>query len=272
MKNIFASILFVFGATFLLPLSSGTAEPAYNFSTRSKTAAAPAPLPAPSAQFPAGERLHFEITWIGVPVGVGDLRVRRKMILGGREVYHVVGIVRTTEFLYKIYPVNYVAQCWIDAKTFESVRFRKRISEGAKRQNEITYFDGAGGGRYESFRTGEKKTFRTSVPVHDAFSSFYWARRQDLGPGKSAQTVVSADQKDWGLRVDGLKRETLEPHGQGSVDAILVTPVTREAGRPEKKGRSWFHLSADPSRKPVRLTFKAPFGTVEAKLKKAPVV
>ena len=223
------------------------------------------PLAPPSQEMPFGEHLVYKITWLKIPVGTGEVWVKEKMNLGGREVIHVVGILSTNRVLRKIFPMHDEAHSWIDARTLESVQFEKKIDELLINAHERMVFDREKGtGTLESFKTGKKSEFKVTVPVHDVLSAFFWVRRQLSGPDQPAQIVVIADQTDWTLEIPGFRREILEVRGK-KINTLRVQPVTREAGK-EKRRKSWFNVTADASRKPVRIVYKAPFGSVAGTL------
>jgi len=205
---------------------------------------------------------------MGVPVGIGELEVREKTELKGRAVYHVIAVAATNEFLSRIYPVRDEMHSWMDAATLQSLRFDKKANEGFYRADERVVYDAdKKKGYYESLKNGEKKEFDIRVPVHDVISAFFWTRRQTLIPGKSLRNTVNNGEKDYALEVDVLRREQKEMRGQGVVDTILIEPKTRLQGVLDKRGRVWIHLKNHPTRVPIIITLKTPFGSVVGVLK-----
>ena len=218
-------------------------------------------LASPSQEVSLGERFVYKITWLKIPVGTGEVWVKEKTVLDGREVIHVVGFIETNRVLRKIFPMHDEAHSWMDARTFESVQFEKKIDELLIDAHERTTFDREKGKGYlESFKTGKKSEFKVKAPVHDVLSAFFLIRRQLSGPDHSFQTVVTADQEDWTLEIPGFRRETIEIRGK-KIDTLRVEPITRE-GNKEKRRKSSFNVSADASRKPVKIVYTAPFGRV----------
>src|SRR3989338_11271330 len=136
------------------------------------------PAYAAEAGIPVGERLVYDMSWLGIPIGTAELWAKEKTMMNSREVSHVVGIMQTNKFLSTIYPDRDEIHSWIDAETLTSVKFEKKISEGKTSAHEITEFQ---------------------KPTHDVISAFYWVRRQSLTPGRSVRTVVIADKKEWAL-------------------------------------------------------------------------
>lgn len=215
---------------------------------------------------PIGERLEYKITWLGIPVGVGEVEVKEKIMLDGREVYHVAGIIRTNKVLSKIFPMHDEAHSWIDAETLQSVQFEKSIDELRIDAHEKMIFDAEKKkGYFESFTTGEKSEFDIQVPVHDVVSVIYWARRQELEPGESAKTVLVADRKDWHLDLKAVEYEKVKVHGK-KIKTLRVEPTT-VVGDEVRKGRAWFNVTADERRIPVKIGYKAPFGNVVGTLR-----
>lgn len=225
----------------------------------------------PAEGFPLGEHLYYRISWLGIPVGTGTLWVKEKTTLRGREVFHVIGTIETNKVLSSIFPVHDEAQSWIDAETLESVQFEKKVDEIRVDTNERMTFDREKKkGYFESLRTGHKNEFDITVPVHDVLSAFFWARRQELVPGKTVKTVLVADQKNWYLDVHVLRRETVKVEGK-KVEMLRIEPTTVMEGV-ERKGRCWINVTDDALHKPVRIVYKAPFGRVVGTLKTVPPI
>ena len=223
---------------------------------------------APNQEIPLGEHLMYDVSWMGVPVGLGELWVKETVTFEGREAYHVMAVAMTNDFLSKIYPVRDEVHSWIDTTTFQSLGSQKKASEGNYRADErVVYSQEKKKGFYESLKSGEKKEFNIGVPVHDPVSAFYWVRRQPLEPGKSLRSTVNSGEKDYSLEVDVLRREATELRGKGVIETTLIEPKSRLKGLLEKRGRVWVLLKNDPSRTPVRITFKTPFGPITGVLK-----
>ncbi len=230
-----------------------------------KKVCAEEPSSQPNQGLPLGERLVYQITWLRIPVAVGELWVKEKTNLAGREVYHVVGIIETNKVLSKIFPMHDEAHSWIDAETLESVQFEKKVNELFIKAHERMTFDAAKKkGYFESFKTGKKAEFEITAPVHDVISAIFWARRQALEPGKSVHTTLMVDQKKWALEVKVLRKEIVKFHGH-KIETFRLQPNTRVNGT-EIRGKAYFNLTTDASRIPIRGTYKAPFGRVTGTL------
>jgi hypothetical protein len=215
--------------------------------------------PAPAFTIRLGEKLQYKITWLGIPVGTGEVWVKEKIQFRGREVFHVVGMVETNKVLRRIFPVHDEAHSWIDAVTFESLQFEKKIDELILNTRErMTFYGEEGKAIFKSLKNGTENEFKIQRPVHDVLSAFYWARRQPLAPGDSARVTLIADQKKWELTVRAVKKEKVKLDGI-KVSTLRVEPETVIEGE-EKKGKAWFNVTTDASQVPVRVVYKAPFG------------
>src|SRR3989338_5344546 len=60
----------------------------------------------PAQTLTVGERLVFNVSWMGIPVGIGTLEVNEEVEKAGRRAFHVIAIAETNDFLSKIYPVH----------------------------------------------------------------------------------------------------------------------------------------------------------------------
>ena len=215
-----------------------------------------------------GETLTFEVFWMGIPVGLGTLEVKEKVIVRGREAFHVVAIAKTNDFLSKIYPIYDEVHSFIDAEKFCSLEFSKELREGRYRSHERVIYDyGRKKGLYESFLSKKKTEIDIPSEVQDAVSAFFWFRLQDVQVGKSLKTVVNSREQNWDLEIKVLGNEAKELRGGKIVDTVLVEPKTRYKEILYQRGRAWVYFSADRKRLPVWINIKTPFGPVNGVLK-----
>ena len=64
----------------------------------------------------------------------------------------------------------------------------------------------------------------------------------------------------WVLTANVLKHETMKL-GRESIKTLSIEPIGLVDGQ-EIRGKAWFNISEDASRRPIRVVYKAPFGTV----------
>ena len=250
----------------LFILSADLAPAADNFS--SKRSVRSLPIEAPLRSLILGEKLSYEVFWMGIPVGLGSLEVKEKTTVRGRPAFHVAAVARTNDFLSKIYPIRDEVHSIIDAEGFYSLEFRKTVSEGRYRADERVVYDiGKKKAFYESFKNHSKKEFDVSVPVQDFLSAFYWFRLQPVEAGQSVHTWVNDEKENWDLEIRCLRRETRPRKNRGDVETFVVEPTTRLKGMLYDRGRAWVYFTVDSRRTPVRFKVATPFGPVVAVLK-----
>ncbi len=253
-------------ALFLLSVDLAAASNDF-FSQRNKNSL---PIEAPLKSLTLGEKLSYEVFWMGVPVGFGSLEVQEKTNVHGRPAFHVVAIARTNDFLSKIYPIHDEVHSIIDADRFCSLEFRKVVSEGRYRADERVVYDyGKQKAFYESFKNKSKKEFEIAAPVQDFLSAFYWFRLQPITAGQSVHTLVNDEKDNWDLEIRYLGRGTRAFRKKGEVETFVVEPRTHLKGMLYDRGRAWVYFSVDSKRIPVWFRVSTPFGPVVAVLQQA---
>lgn len=262
MKQKAPTLLLIFILIWVVPLHAGSK----NFSSKkSRTIVS---IEMPLKVLAVGERLVFDVSWMGVPVGVGMLEVKEMVTISGRRAYHVIAVAKTHDFLSRIYPIHDEVHSFIDAEKFYSLEFRKEIREGRYRADEkMTYDYKKGKIFYESLRNKSKKEFELSSEVQDFLSAFYWFRVQPVAVGKSLHTTVNSEAENWDLELNVLRREVKEFRDGRTIPTILVEPKTRLKGMLYQRGRVWVYFSADQTRLPVWVTLRTPFGPVSGVLR-----
>ena len=259
--NYFSIIFFTIGATLLLLSPSNLQAKPIDFShkTINRKIVIENPLPT----LTVGERLVFDVSWMGVPVGIGTLEVKEQVARNGRAAFHVIAIAETNEFLSKIYPVHDEIHSFIDAEDFYSLEFRKILKEGRYRADERVVYDRQNQmGHYESFRSGDRKLIPIPPKVHDFLSAFFWFRLQPIQLGKKLHTIVNSEAQNWDLELDVLSIETKSFRHRGSMDTILVEPKTQLKGILYKRGRATVYFSCDKNRSPVWIALTTPYGPI----------
>jgi hypothetical protein len=266
--KIFPAILLLAGPIFMSPLIAAT----QNFSSN-KPSTPLAPPETPLTKHQVGEKLDFDVHWMGLHVGYGSLEVKEIVELRGRKAYHVIAVARTNEALSTIYPVRDEIHSYIDVESFHSLEFRKVLSERRYRADERVIYDyDKKKGYYESLLNGSKKEMDIPVPVHDIVSLFYWFRLQSVKVGDAIRKEVNSDEKNQDVELLVMSREEKEMRGKGVVDTFLVEPKTRVKGVLYSRGKAWVHFTTDRRRVPVLIVLKTPFGRVTGVLRELPQV
>ena len=221
---------------------------------------APASLAQPTRQIRVGERLSFHGRWFGIPVGTGWIEVKELTSVAGRPAYHIEAQGHSNALLSTFYPIHDVIHSYLDAATFQPLRFEKYQREGHYRAEEIVTFDYARGvGTYRSLLNHSVKEIPISSDTHDIISAFYWLRMQPGDPQQSLHLNIYSDEKVYQtelkpLRVVGLEilRKTFR--------CLVVEPVAAFRGIFVRRGRMWVYVSADEYRLPLFVKIATPWG------------
>jgi hypothetical protein len=265
MKKFYFPISFVLAAFLIMHSFDGWAG-SNNFSAR-KTRD-DFKIEEPLKTLTVGEKIEFEVFWMGIPVGSGSVEVKEKVRVHGREAFHIVAIAKTNDFLSNIYPVHDEVHSYIDAERLCSLEFRKTLREGRYRADERTVFDyESREGRWESYLKDEKKNIAIPATVQDALSIFYWFRLQPVTVGQSAKAVVNSRDKNWNVEIAVLARETKEIKGKGVIPTLKIEPKSELRDVLYKRGRAWVYVTPDKRRIPVWTVIHTPFGPVTGVLK-----
>jgi hypothetical protein len=216
-----------------------------------------------------GEKLTYEIRWMGIPVGIASFNVKEIERVNERDCYHIVATVRSNSFLSKIYRVEDEFQTYIDKEMLYSHRFIKKQAEGRYRSQEIVNYDqDKHTGIYKSLLNNSTKELIIPEKAQDDLSAIYYFRMQDIDVPSAIAMNVNADEKNWLLRIEVLRKGIMNLPRIGNLEAIEVEPsATRTDGKPLKKGRIWLWFGADENRIPLAAKANAPIvGTVSAVL------
>ena len=223
----------------------------------------------PSKKLRVGERLEYDVHWMGLGVGGGTLEVKEIVQMEGKDAYHVVVTTRSNRFLSTFYPVEDEIHSYMDVETLLPYKFRKIQREGRYRADEeMVYDQAAHQATYHSFRNNTRKEMEISPNAQDSLSTLFYFRTLPLEIGKSVFIDVNADEKNWRLEVKILKSGLLKLFAKKEIPAVLTEPLAQFHGVFIRKGRMQIWFSLDEKRTPLYMKASVPFGIVEVVLKK----
>lgn len=226
-----------------------------------------------------GERLTYDVTWMGIKAGEATLEARGAIVANGQPAYRLVTTARSAPVLSKIYRVEDRTESTLALDPMRALRFEKNLREGRYRHSSQTVFDHANGVatfRYLDFsrvprgvtRLEEAERYGTYVEqalpltpgALDELSVLYYVRTLPLTPGGSVHARVFASRKNWELEVKVLGRERLETV-LGRRETLAVEPLLKYEGIFQRKGRMIVWLTDDAERIPVRMTSQIVIGS-----------
>jgi hypothetical protein len=218
-----------------------------------------------------GERLVYDVTWLGIKAGEATLEVQGVVNLDGQQVYHLVTTARSGPVISKIYRVDDRTESYLALEPMRALRFDKNLREGRYRHSSQTLFDhekGIATFRYLDFSQVPKEItqleeaerygkyvnqeFPLTSGALDELSVLYYVRTLPLLAGTTVRARVFAGRKNWELEVKVLGRETLETV-LGRRETLKVEPLLKFEGIFQRKGRMIVWLTDDAERIPVQM-------------------
>jgi hypothetical protein len=226
-----------------------------------------------------GEKLVFDVTWMGIKAGQATLEARGVVQLNGHQAYHLVTTAQSTPFISKFYRVDDRSDSYLAWGPLRSLQFDKQLREGNYRHNSQTSFDHeakVATFRYLDFgpvpktvtrlEEAEKYTqyvhqeFPLSAGALDELSVLYFVRTLRLAEGRTVTAKVFASKKNWDLEVKVLGREILDTV-LGPRQTFLVEPLLKFEGIFQQKGRVLVWLTQDAERIPVLMKSEIKIGS-----------
>lgn len=240
--------------------------------------------PDMSRVYRGGERLVFDVTWLGIKAGEATLEARGVVSLNGRQAYRLVTTARSAPLLSKIYRVDDRTESYTAPEPMRALRLDKNLREGRYRHSSQTAFDherGVATFRYLDFsrvpravtRVEEaeryglyvSQEFRLDPGALDELSVLYYVRTLPLTAGVAVHARVFASKKNWELEVKVLGREMLET-ALGRRETLVVEPLLSFEGIFQRRGRMMVWITDDEERVPVQMKSEVVIGSFVATL------
>ena len=220
----------------------------------------------PTLWFPVGEDIVYDIYW-GV-IHVGSTRVVTDWVeQDGKLRLRVRHLSKTNRVVAQVYPVEDTIETLIDPVPFLPVYFRKRLSEGRYRSDELTVFDHAAGvGKVGSFRSGGTKAFKIEPDTRDIVTMMYWLRKARMVPKQENAYRVMADEKIYDLKVRVGEEETRKVGSYGKVKTLRLDPEASFNGLFMRKGRISVWVSNDDRQLCTRIEAEVPVANIHIQL------
>ncbi len=220
---------------------------------------------APPFAFAPGERLVYDLSYMGMSAGVGVMEVMEKETMNGRAVYPIVSTAQSNDFVSIFYPVDDRVESYMDVEGLYSHRLKVRQHQGKKRRKKTIDFDQIS---HRAIQTQDDRQTVFDIParVQDMLSSLYFFRAQGpLRVGGTTFIDVYEDEKSWRLEIRALGRERVTTP-VGTFDTIKVQALVRYQGIFLDKGDVFIWVTDDAQHLPVMIHSKIKIGTIRAVL------
>jgi uncharacterized protein DUF3108 len=221
----------------------------------------------------AGEKLTYDVSWIGINVGQIIMENHGLEVINGEEAYHLTVITISNDFLSNFFKIEDTIHTWISRENGNPIRFEKVIKEGHYERHDVIEYDQEN--RTATYSREDKKDRepRTMVippDAQDALSLLFWLRRQPMGMGKRFRVDVNANEKNWNVEVEIIGKGIFETEPMGETKTYTMKPSVSHEGEMLKKGDLLAWITVDRRRIPIAFEVDTPlFGSATAILSDA---
>ncbi len=222
----------------------------------------PAPKLKRLIPFTIGERFEYSVGW-GKVLNAGSTTLEIKEIseYQGHDVYRVIVEARSNKMFSLFYRVRDKLESLIDVNGLFSRRYWTKQDEGHKKRERKYEFD-----QENNTVLFRDKEYYIRHGIQDEISAVFYVRTLDLQVGKPVYVDIFAKRKNWQVKCNVLKIETIKVPA-GKFETILVEPELHFDGIMKKgKVKVWF--TNDEHRIPVQVRTKIAIGSILVRLKK----
>lgn len=223
------------------------------------------PSHIPVRAYAPGERLVYDVRYLGISAGTAMLEVLDKEEMNGRDVYHILSTVQSNDFISFFYPVNNQIESFIDTEKLYSHLIKIKQHQGKRRREKIIDFNQVHH-RAVQIKNNRSMVFEIPPNVQDSLSSLYFFRTlSPLEVGTSAFIPVHESRKNWELEIQVLNKERVKTE-VGVFNTIKVKAVVRFEGLLMDKGDVYIWFTDDEKRIPVKIKSKIKIGSISIAL------
>ncbi len=210
----------------------------------------------------------YKLKWLGITAG----RARMEFIDRGEEI-KITTRAESADWVSIFYKVDDRAKSLLTKRRnrdggykFIAKRYRLKIREGRhRRDKEVIFYPDKGMAEYINHLEDEKKSFEIPGGTYDPLSAFLMLRLKSIKIGEPVFLRIFDSKKVWDVKVDVLKKETVETEA-GKFSTIVVKPELKSEGIFLKKGDIYIYLTDDERHIPVLIETKVLIGHIEAEL------
>jgi hypothetical protein len=241
------------------PVSAPRKEPAPKSRSHAETPpsdgiAPPVAHPDVPAWAARKEVLIYRVEFLGLTMGYARFTSKGKVLIDGREAYHLNVRAWTSDFLSIIYPINDNIEYYLDVKTLAPLR--QEFTHIGKGKDDVATFDQVKGRIVYRYKDTGKIRKAVDVPpdVHDPVTAAYYFRARDLGAEERPRHVYGG-RKLYEISTRKIGQERIDTP-RGPIGTVIIQPVIKRDGRPDDKGDLRMWMTDDGRRIPVRIYAK----------------
>ena len=214
--------------------------------------------------FRVGEKLTYQIFWGPFVVGRATLEVAGIEPADGHNCYHLVARAKTSGLINLLFPVDSLAESWLDCDGLFARRYTEDRTEGTHHRIGEAHYDYA---RKETVITnrlnGRARHYHLNQPVQDVISSIYVVRTRKLMLDSEQTFTISAASTNYTVIVHPDQRKAIWVHPLGDTQALRIEPMPTLTIISANKGRMWFWMSDDARRLPLLVSTELKLGNAK---------
>ena len=172
-----------------------------------------------------GEVLSYDISFLGVKVGYGDLNISSLVNIDGKSCFHIIGSGRTTPFFDIFFKVRDKYETFLDTSLILPVRFKRDISEGGFKKKQLYNFN-----HLDSVVYFQDTLHQISDSTQDMLSALFFARTFDgnnLKINDKYIIPIFMDEENYFLEIKYLQKDTLITDF-GNIECLVFNPIMQE--------------------------------------------
>ncbi|OIO55928.1 MAG: hypothetical protein AUJ55_09735 [Proteobacteria bacterium CG1_02_64_396] len=211
----------------------------------------------------AGERLIFDLHYLGVPAGVAEMRVEPVDADGATAVVIEARSADWFNWLYRVRDTIVSTTIWGE-KGLRSRRYSVDSKEGSYRNYKELVFSSD---QVVETNPKETLTFPIPRPALDAVDGFYALRMVPLKVGQTVTFPLFDSRIFYDLEIEVERREVRKTPFGPQTPCVVVFPRLKSEGIFQRKGEMRIWLTDDARHIPVRMESKIAIGAVVAELR-----
>lgn len=194
-------------------------------------------------------KVYYNLSAIWVPAGEATFSTKSSSYKG-KNIYHIIGEGSTYPSYDWIFKVRDKYETYIDQQTLLPLVFKRDVSEGSTKFNNLVLFD-----REENLAYSGKKKFKTSDCVQDVLSAIFYARNIDynkLKPGSKVSLDLFLDNEMHSSYIRYHGKEEVKTK-YGTFRAIKISPLLLEGTIFKEGEKMMIWVSDDENHVPLRV-------------------
>jgi len=216
----------------------------------------------PDSRLPEYERLTYEMSWIGIPVGTMTTSVTGIKKINGRDAYVLEAIAKTNAFFSKIYNIDDRFISYMDIEKLYTLRHEVYRRDGNYKKDAVTEFDQINHkANFKNFLDKSEKSFDIPDNVQDILSACYYFRLLALKVGARVEYYVCNNEDNYHFLGLIQSKMFIRLPKIGENEAFQLLPYAKLKDAKVDKGRVNAYFSCDKRRIPLFAVVKGPVFT-----------